>query len=508
MARRPLLLAGSILAAGAVVVASACGDRKPKASDTGATARRVWAAMYRPATDRVPEELATNPGTPWGDWVGSQACRECHEAEFRGWRKSFHSRTLYDAVPGTVFGDFSPTSPGAAGAPEGGFAFTVEPIRRDDAFSMRIGRARGSTQPADTYGAGLPPNPAGNFPVLFAFGNRRNQPYVTRAADGRHWVLPFMWDDAAGRFEYCGWRPYVTNCANCHVTGIRSTTVPGARADLIGSTVPQHYNVAPQDEGWAEGAVGCETCHGPGRPHVETVRRMGAEAYRRFLAEGGAPTIYDPAKDTRERRMQQCDTCHSFMSESPVSWHPGPTGYARDPHQWRIRPGRTDAVLKDTGQFYADGTDMSPCTVGWALRASAMGHAGVECRDCHDPHGNDHWAELIRPVETNALCLHCHAADASGHFASEAAILRHTRHAKDSPGSLCAECHMPRIKRFSDGIHVMSAHLPGHEFSVPTGRESDQGGPPASCNVCHTDRDAAWTREVLRAWKEGRPAPR
>jgi predicted CXXCH cytochrome family protein len=128
---------------------------------------------------------------------------------------------------------------------------------------------------------------------------------------------------------------------------------------------------------------------------------------------------------------------------------------------------------------------MSPCTAGWVLRDSKMGQKGVECRDCHDPHGNDHWAELKRP--DNALCLTCHATDASGRYATPEKILAHTRHGADSPGSLCAECHMPRIKRFSDGIHVMSAHLPGHEFSVPTGGD---GRHPLVVHVCHTTATA------------------
>ncbi|MFO0932726.1 MAG: cytochrome c3 family protein [Planctomycetota bacterium] len=504
-ARVPLRVVLPACAALAIAVSSvvaACGRGTQGPVGTGETARRAYEAIYRPATDRVPSELATNPGTPWGDFVGSRACRPCHETAYAGWRRSFHSRTLYDVVPATVFGDFS----GERGLPTEDFAFTLRPSREGGTFAMRIGANVGSAQKPDTYGAGLPPNPTGTFPVLYAFGNRRNQPYVTKAADGRHWVLPFMWDDATRTWTYCGWRPYVTNCANCHVTGIRTTATPGAPSDLIGSTMPQRYNVAPADEGWAEGAVGCETCHGAGRHHVETVKAMGNEAYRAFLAGGGAPTIHDPRKDTRERRMQQCDTCHSFMSESPITWSPGPSGYARDPHQWRIRPGRTDALLKDTGQFFADGTDMSPCTAGWVLRDSKMGKKGVECRDCHDPHGNDHWAELKQA--DNALCLSCHATDASGRYATPEKVLAHTRHGADSPGSLCAECHMPRIKRFSDGIHVMSAHLPGHEFSVPTGRESEGGGPPSSCNVCHVDRDGDWTQRVLKAWRDGTTPPK
>lgn len=504
-ARAVAWAAVALVAVGVSTLATACSGEPPAGpSDTGATARKAWEGFFRPRTDRVPSDLATNPGTPWGDWVGSRACQPCHEALHAKWRASFHSRTLYDAVPATVFGDFSD----GAGRTGDEFAFTLAATRVGDGFVARVGRATTSTMAPDTYGAGLPPTPTGNFPVLYAFGNRRNQPYVTRAADGRHWVLPFMWDDATRTWEYCGWRPYVTNCANCHVTGIRSTSTPGRPEDVIGSTSPQQWNVAPRDEGWAEGAVGCETCHGAGRPHVEAVTRMGVEAYRAHLAAGGAPTIYDPRKDTRERRLQQCDACHSFMSESPITFTPSPTGYGRDPHQWRIRPGGARALLKDQGQFYADGTDKSPCTVGWALRDSKMGRKGVECRDCHDVHGNAHWAELKLPVEDNATCLVCHRADPGGGFADDAAVLRHTRHAAGSPGSICAECHMPRIKRFSDGIHVMSAHLPGHEFSVPTGRESEGGGPPSACNVCHTDRDGAWTRAVLEAWKAGTKPPR
>jgi predicted CXXCH cytochrome family protein len=512
MRRRALLAAACLAAAiGVTTAAVACGREgaPPAGPSTGVVAQRTWEGFYRPPADRIPHALATNPGTPWGDYLGSTACKACHAAEHAGWRDSFHSRTLYDVVPATVFGDFS----GKRALVGTAFAFDVRPVTEGGRFYLRITRNQLATTKPDTYGSGLPPDPVGTYEVLYAFGNRRHQPYVTKAKDGRHWVLPVVWDDVQGTFEYCGWRPYVTSCANCHVTGIKTTDRPGAERDVVRNTMPTRWNVAAQDEGWAEGAVGCETCHGPGRGHVAAVASRGPEGYRAYLAAGGAPTIYNPKRDTRERRLQQCDQCHSFLSESPVTWRPGPDGFARDPHQWRIRAGAGDgggatALLGDTGQFFGDGHDMSPCTIGWALRDSAMGKKGVECRDCHDVHGNADWAELVRPLAKNALCLGCHATDAGGRFADGAAVARHARHAADGPGALCSECHMPRIKRFSDGIHVMSAQLPGHEFSVPTGHESDGGGPPCACNLCHTDRDAAWTREVLAAWKRGTPPPR
>jgi predicted CXXCH cytochrome family protein len=261
------------------------------------------------------------------------------------------------------------------------------------------------------------------------------------------------------------------------------------------------WSPPPGQEGWAEGAVGCELCHGPGRPHVDAVRRMGPEGYRAYLAGGGAPTIYDPAKDTPENRMKQCDSCHNFMAESPVTWIPGPHGYD---HEMLVAPIEPSRDVRDMS-FYADGTDMSPCTVGRVFRESKMGRSGkVECSTCHDSHGNAHWAELRQ--EGNGLCTSCHLGNHK-ELADKKALEAHTRHPADGPGSSCIECHMRRDKRFTNGVEVMSDLLPSHDFGTPTGEESPLG-PGPSCNVCHTDRDREWTRATLLRWRSERPSVR
>jgi predicted CXXCH cytochrome family protein len=499
MARRPLVAAGLgvalLVAGGAAAWVLSQGDDTPAGPpSTGVVAQRTWEGFYRPDPDRIPSAHATRPGRPWGDFLGSEACRECHAKEFSGWRDSFHSRTLYDAEPRTLIGDFS----GKVVFDDPKYPYRVQPVRSGGRTEMRIVRNPRATVPEDTYGAGLPPQTTGTFQVLHAFGNRRHQPYVTRAADGGHWVLPVYWNGVTNSYQWDGWRPYVASCAACHVTGILTSDRPVAPEQAIKMTSPQRWNVAPQDERWAEGAVGCEACHGPGRGHVEAVRRMGDAAYRAYLAGGGEPTIYDPGKDTPERRMQQCDQCHDFFTENTITWWPRPKGYERDPIRQPIVP--PDA------QFWPDGTHMSPCTAGTVLRGSKMGKAGVECRDCHDAHGNAHWAELTLSIEDNALCLRCHEKDTSRAFADAAAVLRHTRHAAGSPGSRCVECHMPRDKRFSNGIHIMSLKIHSHAMTIPTGDEDRRGGPEPSCNTCHVDKDSAWTREELKKWKAP-PAP-
>lgn len=499
---RALAVAALLAAAGLAFFA--CGERgdgpgkappAPAATDTGATARAAFAAFFRPNPDRIPHELATNPGTPWGDYVGSKACKPCHEKAYAGWRDSFHSRTLYDVVPGTVFGDFS----GRAGTyDDPRYNLSVRPFTKDGRYFMEIRERRVGARKSDW----LPVVEEGTFEVVYAFGNRRHQPYVARAADGRYVVLPVFWDDVQHAFDWDGWRPYVQGCAHCHVTGIKSTDERTGNGLPLTPTRPQRYSPPSTAEGWSEGAIGCEVCHGPGRAHVEKATAMGDAGYRAYLREGGASTIYDPSKDTRERRMQQCDTCHNFFSESQVTWVPGPGGYPHDPYTHPLTPA------DDPKQFHENGTDLSPCTVGRVFRASKMGRAAIECRDCHSVHGNSNWAELTESIDDNRLCLKCHELDKSGAFKDKAAVARHAHHDPAGPGVLCVECHMPRDKHFSNGVVIMAAELHSHAMSIPTGYENERGGPASACNSCHRDRDALWTRKTLEAWHRGEPGPR
>jgi predicted CXXCH cytochrome family protein len=493
------------LAAAAALALAACGKEdgggrgKDAQGGTAAVARARAEGFYRPPDDRIPSRLATNPGTPWGDYVGSARCLPCHAEEHAGWRSSFHAKTLYDAVPETVFGDFG----GDSVARDPLYPFTARAFRVGDRMYMEVHRNAGWRPPRpsgrgeDTYGAGVPAEPSGTWEIVYAFGNRRHQPYVAKDRAGRHWVLPFFWNDVTRTWRYSGWRPYASACANCHVTGIKSLAEPQPGSLPIPMTVPQRFTPPPAEEGWAEGAVSCEICHGPGRRHAETAEQMGVAGYRAWRADPKNPkTIFCPSDLTPEGRMKQCDSCHNFMAESPVTYVPGPDGYD---HEMLFRPIRPD--MEDDGhQFYPDGTDRSPCTVGRVFRGSKMGRTGrIECRTCHDSHGNSDWADLRASITDNALCVGCHEGTHAD-LGDPARLTAHTRHPADGPGSRCVECHMRRDKQFTNGIEVMSDQLFSHDFGSPTGHEPP-GSPGPSCIVCHADKDTAWVRETLEAWR-------
>ena len=509
-----LCLAGAMLLFAAPWLMS-CGDEEgppaeDRSSDTAARAREVHASFHVPDPERIPSALATNPGTPWGNYVGSEACKRCHEEDYAKWRNSFHSRTLYDATGDTIFGDFT----GAIVFEDPEYEWVVKPHSKIDAetgkrrFFMDV-RLRtvyeggsGDKHKADTYGMSIPDTGelGRTFEVLFAFGNRRHQPYVVKDKDGAHWVAPVYWNDEYKKWSYDGWRPYVQSCASCHVTGIKTAKEPWYQGQPpMPTTQPHVFNLPPAEEQWAEGAVGCETCHGPGLDHIRAVEKVGVKKYAEMIAAGDkSATIYDGKKASFDHRLDACGQCHNFNTESPCTWVPEPTGFRRDPLFNPLRPARTGVPhhLRKSTRFYADGSHMNPCTVITVYKTSAMYDAQVGCGECHDPHGTEHWADLILPTTNNELCIRCHEE-----FASPEAQSAHSRHPVGGPGNRCIECHMARTMAFTNGVEMMSRHVHNHYFSSPTGVRRP-GGPPSACNICHDDRSHKWTREILATWKK------
>ena len=433
-------------------------------SDTGATALAGRRGVLPADREPHPPRAGDQPGQPWGDYVGSRACAPCHRDDYEGWRDSFHSRTLYDVAERTVFGDFS----GATRFADPMFKWYVQPRRVDGTFVMDVTENPTGHGQATRTGAGRPPSATGRFTVLYAFGNRRHQPYVTKDEEGRHWVLPVYWNDVLRSWQWDGWRPYVHGLRPLprHRHRDRGHEAAGQRPGPDDRARSGGRPRPPRSAGpRARSAARCAT--GRGSPHVEAVESMGDEAYRAHLAAGGAPTIYDPGKDTPERRMQLCDMCHNFHSESQVTFVPSPTGFARQPIRQPSMPKGT--ARGDAGQFHPDGTHMSPCTVGRVFRESKMGRKGVECRDCHDSHGNADWAELVLPTSDNRLCLKCHEADPSGSYKDAAAVLRHTRHARGQPRlPLRRVPHAPR--------QALLERHPRHERADPLARHDDPDG--------------------------------
>ena len=87
----------------------------------------------------------------------------------------------------------------------------------------------------------------------------------------------------------------------------------------------------------------------------------------------------------------------------------------------------------------------------------------------------------------NALCSQCHREIGQQ-------LTAHTRHAADSPGSACVECHMPKT------VISINATMRDHTISLPAPENTAALGIPNACTECHADRKPAWAVDVLKSW--------
>ena len=107
-----------------------------------------------------------------GDYLGSERCADCHEAEYRAWQGSHHDLAMQAPTPATVLGDFDDARFDYNGVETRFF-------RRGDAFVVR------------TDG---PDGRLADYEVAYVFGVYPLQQYLLPLADGRLQALSVAWD--------------------------------------------------------------------------------------------------------------------------------------------------------------------------------------------------------------------------------------------------------------------------------------------------------------------------
>ena len=377
-------------------------------------------------------------------YVGMAACAKCHIEIHSQWTHSRHSKMVQPATRESVQGDFK----------------LARVKLRDSTYGLR--ERDGAFYISETYLTGK----LQEHRVEYTLGNRRIQHYLTTLADGKVIVLPPSWDitrkgwfhnlDIADPDEVEGVQVQVWNkmCYSCHV-----------------SQQEKNFDVEKNEykTSWLDFGTNCERCHGPGSEHV---------------AHPHDPNTVVQTRLDATRNTMVCAQCHSFRDTFANGFSAGDDYYNyfvpileynqprdKDPAYWA--DGRTRRFSND-----AYGLWQSECFL----------KGGATCVACHSA---VHQVEIeknpqLRPT-ANALCTRCHTAIGE-------AIAAHTHHAAGSAGSSCVECHMPRT------VYSIKAEIRDHSMSVPVPENTIHHGIPNACNLCHKDRDAAWSVKTMDAW--------
>jgi len=398
-------------------------------------------------------------------FTGSAACQSCHADEYANWQGSHHDLAMQLATPDTVLGDFDDATFTYNG-------ITTRFSREGDDYRVRTDGEDGQLT---------------DFTVSYVFGVYPLQQYLLPLSGGRLQALSIAWDarpEAEGGQRWyhlypddpidyqdpLHWTGHYNNwnsrCAECHSTDLQ-----------------KNYDVATHsyDTTFAEINVGCEACHGPGEKHLELAARgklQGAVngGFPTNLAQRGQWAFPEGAAIARRTeplasraQVDSCGRCHSRR------------GALGDYHYGADLLDTHRVALPQSPLYYHDGQILDEVYVYGSFLQSKMHMAGVVCSNCHEPH-----SQALR-APGNGVCAQCHQPQ-------QYDTPKHHRHAADSAGASCADCHMPETTYIGvDPRRDHSMRIPRPDLSIVMGS-------PNACNQCHQDRDAQWALDAMRDW--------
>ncbi len=346
-------------------------------------------------------------------YVGSDACVDCHleiSEHYAAHPMALSTRTI-DAAQ--VVEDFD-----AKIAEFGAFGRNYE-VKKVDGTWIHAEELRSSAgklvyrqqeKLAYGIGAGL----KGRSYLLQRDGWLYESP-ITWYTEKHYWGLSPGYDFAGHhRFD----RVVNDSCLFCHTGQVRYES---------------RSNIRLQNPPFAETAIGCERCHGPGKEHVDLMETLGEQN-----PPAGDYRVVNPQKLVPNSRDSVCYQCHLE----------GKTRILRNGREFfDFRPGQdieevwTVFVSEEEGSLF---TGQPEQMVSSTCYRKSNGRLG--CTSCHDPHRKPAVDERAAFYRTR--CLTCHKEP----DCSESIDVRRAQ--EDS----CIACHMPKRNTVDVAHATVSDH--------------------------------------------------
>ncbi len=419
-----------------------------------ALAAGIWWTTRTPAWERfapvasvLPDDLRARSEFPPAEAL---SCKACHLAEFEAWMESQHAHANRLVSEAQDQAAFTPPRSFHEGLLKTDVSkrwktFLVTQTGPGPETSYHQAVAVIGVAPLIQY---LTPFPGGRLQTI-------NPAYDPVRKD---WFDTFGGEERLAH-EWGFWKNQGLNwnsqCAFCHTTDFR-----------------KNYDIATDSYAstWTAMGISCSQCHGPMDAHVAN------------------PQLPVPER-TERQVMSNCASCHARREELTGDFRPGRDF---DDHYRLVLPDLTDTYHPD-GQVRDENFEYA------SFITSKMGHAGVRCIDCHNPHS----AKLKLPVENNAMCMSCHSPPGINNATPIHDPVAHSHHGADSTGNRCVECHMPHT------IYMARDPRRDHGFTIPDPLLTIEHNIPNACNRCHTDQSADWAQRYTEQWygeKMARPS--
>ena len=380
-----------------------------------------------------------------GDYLGDQACKICHQEEYKDWFGSHHDLAMQEANDSTVLGNFN------------NIEFTSNGLT--SRFYKKDGKFFAHTEGSD--------GKLKDFEVLYTFGVIPLQQYMVELPGGRLQCLLIAWDSTKKEWfdlmpderlpndDWLHWTKgsmtWNTMCADCHSTNLQKNY------DELSKSFDTQWDIID---------VSCEACHGPAEKHLAYIN---SKQYGSGKKVPGS-FMYQPAAQNKKELIDDCARCHSRRGPITEKYNHDET------FMDQYIPGNVAPAL-----YHTDGQILEEVYVYGSFLQSKMYYRDVSCIDCHNPHSLD-----IK-FDGNTLCSQCHVPEtydvASHHF-----------HVPESEGAQCINCHMP------GRIYMGNDYRRDHSFRAPRPDLSEKYNTPNACNDCHFDKSFTWANDKIIEW--------
>jgi len=398
----------------------------------------------------------------------SIACAKCHQAIVDEWIGSQHANANRMVSDMQDRAAFEPSTT----IHHGSFVTSMKRRGRDQyEFSTSL-----SNEPPETFQVeaviGITPlrqylvsYPGGRLQVMdISFDPRSNEWFNAFGDENRQ---PHEWGHWRGRSM-----TWNVQCAFCHMTGFEKNY--DIKEDLYQST-------------WKAMGISCSQCHAPKAQVSGVGFQVSGKTNECPMVESSHPETSLPEHRTlntetslsEHSTMDNCASCHARREEMFGTFKPGDSFH----DHFRL------ALPDQPGIYHADGQVLDEDFEYGSFMMSRMGHKGVTCLDCHNPHSG----KLKAPVENNALCLQCHIPPGLN-GATPIDPVGHSFHKPGVPGSRCVDCHMP------ENVYMQRDARRDHGFTSPDPRLTIEHGIPNACNGCHADQTPQWADEWTVKW--------
>ncbi len=429
----------------------------------------------------APTQNTSANAVKFEDFAGSEACAACHQEIYDLWKNSTHGKAGGLPQEVKLLGEFDgKTRKFKDGA--------VKPAINSDGQPYFEVEHSGLGEQAFTVDAIV----GGGH--MYGGGT---QTYFSRFPDGTIRFLPFDYirDEKLwfGETKNRGWIPIDENLSMTELSEWPPTRVLGAHSDFEncqechGSQIQTTFEPAQRNyiSKFQTLAINCESCHGPGREHIELAQSDDLNDREKI----GVAALETFSKDAS---LDVCFQCHALKDVLEPGYLPGKNLFEHYALKFPVlgdNPYHADGRIKAFG--YQQNHLFSDCYI----------NGSMTCVDCHDPHSQGyrdiHGNALVGKFD-NAQCTDCHASKAVD-------ISQHTKHEPDSPGSECTACHMPFLQHKAMGDQLRFARS-DHTIPLPRPAFDSALGLENACQGCHQDQSVDFLEQKsVEWWGERKP---